>query len=50
MFQCKILPNAPEWDGHTDKDVTRLFSIVPKRKEANAGSGLFGADKDVKIV
>lgn len=51
MFNCKILPTAPEWDGHTDKDVYRLFSIVPKSKETNAGSGLFGTDADnVKIV
>ena len=28
MFNCKELDVAPEWDGHTDKDVERLLSLV----------------------
>ena len=27
LFQCKELDCAPEWDGHTDKDVERLLSL-----------------------
>ena len=27
MFDCVELPKAKHWDGHTDKDVTRLFSL-----------------------
>lgn len=27
MFKCKVLDRAPEWDGHTDKDVERLLSL-----------------------
>lgn len=27
MFQCQELPVAKHWDGHTDKDVTRLLSL-----------------------
>lgn len=27
MFKCKELETAPEWDGHTEKDVMRLFSL-----------------------
>lgn len=27
LFKCVILPTAPEWDGHTDKDVERVLSI-----------------------
>ena len=27
LFECKELELAPEWDGHTDKDVTRLLSL-----------------------
>ena len=27
MFNCKELERAPEWDGHTDKDVERLRSL-----------------------
>lgn len=26
-FDCKELETAPHWDGHTDKDVTRLLSL-----------------------
>ena len=28
MFNCTELETAPEWDGHTDKDVTRLLSLT----------------------
>lgn len=27
LFDCKELEKAPEWDGHTDKDVERLLSL-----------------------
>lgn len=27
MFLCKEVEVAPEWDGHTDKDVERLLSL-----------------------
>lgn len=27
LFECKELDRAPEWDGHTDKDVERLLSL-----------------------
>jgi len=27
MFDCKELPTGKEWDGHTEKDVTRLLSL-----------------------
>lgn len=27
MFDCEELPVAPHWDGHTEKDVTRLLSL-----------------------
>lgn len=26
-FECEELPVAPHWDGHTEKDVTRLLSL-----------------------
>lgn len=29
LFRCSELEKAPEWDGHTDKDVERLLSLVP---------------------
>lgn len=28
MFECEELETAPEWDGHTDKDVDRLLSLI----------------------
>ena len=27
LFDCKELPRAKHWDGHTDEDVTRLLSL-----------------------
>lgn len=27
LFECKEIVAAPPWDGHTDKDVTRLMSL-----------------------
>lgn len=27
LFEVKELSNAPQWDGHTSEDVTRLLSI-----------------------
>lgn len=27
LFDCKVLEKAPEWDGHTDVDVTRVQSL-----------------------
>lgn len=29
LFAGKTLDNAPEWDGHTEDDVTRLMSLYP---------------------
>ena len=33
VFDCEVLPRAKHWDGHTDKDVTRLMSLQPERKK-----------------
>ena len=33
MFQCKELEMAKEWDGHTDKDVDRLLSLLKVRED-----------------
>lgn len=27
LFDCKVMDKAPEWDGHTDKDVSRLLTL-----------------------
>lgn len=27
LFECKEIPQAPPFDGHTDKDVVRLLSL-----------------------
>ena len=26
-FKVKEIPNAPKWDGHMPKDITRLLSL-----------------------
>lgn len=31
LFDCKVLDKAPEFDGHTDKDVTRVLSLHPNQ-------------------
>lgn len=28
LFDCEELPQAKHWDGYTEKDVTRLFSLL----------------------
>lgn len=37
-FDCRELPSAPEWDGHTDKDVERLMSLIEKPEESSMRS------------
>ena len=32
VFDCEVLPRAKHWDGHTDKDVTRLMSLESEHK------------------
>jgi hypothetical protein len=27
LFDCKVLDKAPEFDGHTDKDITRVLTL-----------------------
>lgn len=27
LFDCQVLPQAKHWDGYTEEDVTRLFSL-----------------------
>lgn len=34
MFKCKELECGRHWDGHTDKDVTRLLSLVSRVKKS----------------
>ena len=29
LFDCKVLDKAPEFDGHTDKDVMRVLTLQP---------------------
>ena len=30
LFECKDIKKAPEWDGHTSDDITRLFNLWKK--------------------
>ncbi len=33
LFDCKELPKAKHWDGYTEKDVTRLFSLTESEED-----------------
>jgi len=30
LFDCKVLDKAPEFDGHTDKNITRVLTLQPR--------------------
>ncbi len=32
LFDCEILDYGKHWDGHTEKDVTRLLSLQPEER------------------
>lgn len=34
LFHCQELERGKEWDGHTEKDVGRLLSLISKQKES----------------
>ena len=34
LFQCQELSKGKPWDGHTDKDVDRLLSLVGKKEDS----------------
>lgn len=36
LFQCPEVEKAPEWDGHTDKDVRRLLSLTKKDESSQS--------------
>ncbi len=36
LFHCQEIEKAPEWDGHTDKDVERLLSLERFNSPPNA--------------
>lgn len=41
LFDCEELECAKHWDGHTEKDVTRLLSLPSAQLERNSGEWLF---------
>lgn len=46
LFQCPEVATAPEWDGHTDKDVTRLLSMF----KPESGSQSDWAEREVALA
>lgn len=44
LFDCKELPTAPHWDGHTEDDVTRLLSL-PDVRPARRGKWKYRGQK-----
>lgn len=47
IFHCREVETAPEWDGHTDKDVVRLLSLTAKSEEDTA---TIWAAKEVELA
>lgn len=47
IFHCRELETAPEWDGHTDKDVERLLSLTAESEEGTVTSW---AEKEVELA
>lgn len=43
LFQCKAVDTAPVWDGHTDKDVERLLSLLRIKDQAKGNVSPFEA-------
>lgn len=46
LFHCEVLEKAPEWDGHTDKDVERLLSLTETKPNTQMG----WAEKEVTLA
>lgn len=46
LFQCPEVDKAPEWDGHTDKDVTRLLSLF----KPDAGTKTDWAEREIALA
>lgn len=57
LFDCEILDYAKHWDGHTEKDVTRLLSLpsaqpedwMEKNKERILQAGMEGREIEFRI-
>lgn len=46
LFQCKEIPTAPQWDGHTDADVERLLTL----SDGSEGGVSSWAAKEVELA
>lgn len=46
LFQCKEVPTAPQWDGHTDADVERLLAL----SDSSEGDMSSWAVKEVELA
>lgn len=46
LFRCKELERGKEWDGHTEKDVTRLLSLKPEPKTGHWISDGYETEED----
>ncbi len=49
LFDCQELPTAKHWDGHTEKDVTRLLSLE-KTKPNEWTPVTEGLPKELEVV
>ena len=47
LFDCEELERGKHWDGHTEKDVTRLLSLSPAQPEQN-GKWIYNSPTTMK--
>lgn len=54
LFDCEILDYAKHWDGHTEKDVTRLLSLPSAQPEpsqvARDIATIIENEKDMRVI
>lgn len=46
LFDCVELPNGKEWDGHTEKDVTRLLTLPSTHNDENSDERMEGGKEN----
>lgn len=46
LFDCEELEYGKHWDGHTEKDVTRLLSLPSAQPERKTGKWIFVRDEE----
>ncbi len=50
IFDCEELPVAKHWDGHTEEDVTRLYSLPVPATPIKDGVTISGTSDDINTI